>query len=308
MWTDGVDVLPHELTTMEHAATVAAMAIAQERSMRLERAAPPHAAAHAARLRAARSTAPRSRAGRRRWAGTWTARAPSCSSSCATARATASRSPGRPGSRTGSSARRRTRCVPADRLGAALGARAARRAAAVARVGSRATCTPRCARAGGGRRRMVAAGEVARRTSTPSAAATRRPPRRSRSGRELSGRDFVLEHEELGVYRLLSRLPLDELRRQRAEAIGPLLEYDRDHNGALVHTLEVFLALRAQPRRGGRGAVHPLQHAALPARRRSTSSPAALSGDSTAPPQPRAGAVRPPPRARARGGVTHTVA
>jgi purine catabolism regulator len=60
-------------------------------------------------------------------------------------------------------------------------------------------------------------------------------------GRELSGRDFVLEHEELGVYRLLSRLPLDELRRHRAEAIGPLLEYDRDHNGALVHTLEVFL-------------------------------------------------------------------
>src|SRR4051794_20917139 len=33
MWADDVDVLPHELTTMEHAATVAAMAIAQERSM-----------------------------------------------------------------------------------------------------------------------------------------------------------------------------------------------------------------------------------------------------------------------------------
>jgi len=60
-------------------------------------------------------------------------------------------------------------------------------------------------------------------------------------GRELSGQDFVLEHEELGVYRLLSHLPLDELRRHRAEAIGPLLEYDRDHNGSLVHTLEVFL-------------------------------------------------------------------
>jgi purine catabolism regulator len=60
-------------------------------------------------------------------------------------------------------------------------------------------------------------------------------------GRELSGEDFVLEHEELGVYRLLSRLPLEELRRHRAEAIGPLLDYDRDHNGALVHTVEVFL-------------------------------------------------------------------
>src|SRR4029078_7467114 len=33
MWTGGVDLLPHELTTMEHAATVAAMAIAQERSV-----------------------------------------------------------------------------------------------------------------------------------------------------------------------------------------------------------------------------------------------------------------------------------
>src|SRR3954454_7729413 len=33
MWTGGVDLLPHELTTMEHAATVAAMTIAQERSV-----------------------------------------------------------------------------------------------------------------------------------------------------------------------------------------------------------------------------------------------------------------------------------
>jgi PucR family transcriptional regulator, purine catabolism regulatory protein len=60
-------------------------------------------------------------------------------------------------------------------------------------------------------------------------------------GRELNGQDFVLEHDDLGVYRLLSRLPLEELRRHRAQAIGPLLDYDRDHNGALVHTLEVFM-------------------------------------------------------------------
>jgi purine catabolism regulator len=33
MWTGGADLLPHELTTMEHAATVAAMAIAQERAV-----------------------------------------------------------------------------------------------------------------------------------------------------------------------------------------------------------------------------------------------------------------------------------
>jgi purine catabolism regulator len=61
-------------------------------------------------------------------------------------------------------------------------------------------------------------------------------------GRELRGDDFVLEHEELGVYRLLSRLPTGELRRQRDEALGPLLEYDRTHGGSLVQTLEVFLA------------------------------------------------------------------
>jgi PucR family transcriptional regulator, purine catabolism regulatory protein len=61
-------------------------------------------------------------------------------------------------------------------------------------------------------------------------------------GRELRGDDFVLEHEELGVYRLLSRLPTAELRRQRDDAIGPLLEYDAAHGGALVRTLEAFLA------------------------------------------------------------------
>jgi PucR family transcriptional regulator, purine catabolism regulatory protein len=61
-------------------------------------------------------------------------------------------------------------------------------------------------------------------------------------GRELRGDDFVLEHEELGVYRLLSRLPTADLRRQRDDAIGPLLEYDAAHGGALVRTLEVFLA------------------------------------------------------------------
>src|SRR3954454_15609457 len=33
MWTGGTELLAHELTTMEHAATVAAMAIAQERSV-----------------------------------------------------------------------------------------------------------------------------------------------------------------------------------------------------------------------------------------------------------------------------------
>jgi len=33
VWTDGAEILPHELKTMEHAATIAAMAIAQERAV-----------------------------------------------------------------------------------------------------------------------------------------------------------------------------------------------------------------------------------------------------------------------------------
>ncbi len=60
-------------------------------------------------------------------------------------------------------------------------------------------------------------------------------------GRELSGNDFVLEYDELGVYRVLSRLPTDELRRQRDEMLGPLLAYDADHDGSLLNTLDVFL-------------------------------------------------------------------
>jgi purine catabolism regulator len=60
-------------------------------------------------------------------------------------------------------------------------------------------------------------------------------------GRELSGDDFVLEHSELGVYRLLSRLPSGELERHRAEMLGPLLAHDRTHAGCLLQTLEVFL-------------------------------------------------------------------
>ncbi len=60
-------------------------------------------------------------------------------------------------------------------------------------------------------------------------------------GRDLRGRDFVVEHEELGVYRLLSRLETAELRRHRDETLARLLEYDRAHSGSLVETLEAFL-------------------------------------------------------------------
>jgi purine catabolism regulator len=95
-------------------------------------------------------------------------------------------------------------------------------------------------RSGPGIRAMVAAGGVAagvdelgRSYEEAVAAVT--------LGRELRGDDFVLEHEELGVYRLLSKLPSDELRRHREETLGPLLRYDREHRGALLQTLEAFL-------------------------------------------------------------------
>lgn len=60
-------------------------------------------------------------------------------------------------------------------------------------------------------------------------------------GRELHGRDFVLGYDELGVYRLLSRLPTADLQRLVNETLGALLEYDRSHNGSLVHSLSVYL-------------------------------------------------------------------
>lgn len=60
-------------------------------------------------------------------------------------------------------------------------------------------------------------------------------------GRELAGDDFVLEHDELGVFRLLSRLPSTELRRQRDDMLGSLLQYDELHSGSLLDTLDVFL-------------------------------------------------------------------
>ncbi len=61
-------------------------------------------------------------------------------------------------------------------------------------------------------------------------------------GHDFSGTDFVLAHDELGVYRLLRSLVADgSLRRYCEETLEPLLSYDRKHNGSLVRTLEVYL-------------------------------------------------------------------
>ena len=238
MWTGGVELLPHELMTMEHAATVAAMAIAQERSVVLS-----EQRHRTLLLMQLVSHRPVDRAEIARWATAmgWDmdrARAVVLVELC-DARGERIRVAGRP---------------VEDRLvRAAQGAVRTEPIVWALRSGLAVLVEPRPAlgrvtrelhdalgRTGAAEGVMVAAGGVAAGVddlgrSYEEAAST------LALGRELSGNDFVLEHEELGVYRLLSRLPLDELRRHRAEAIGPLLEYDREHNGSLVHTLEVFL-------------------------------------------------------------------
>ena len=238
MWTGGVDLLPHELTTMEHAATVAAMAIAQERSVVSS-----EQRHRTLLLMQLVSRQPVDRAEIARWATAmgWDmerARAVVLVELC-----------------DGTGERVRVAGQPVeDRLvRAAQDAVSSQPIVWALRAGLALLVEPRPSlgrvtrdlhgalrRAGAAEGVMVAAGGVAADVdelgrSYEEAAST------LALGRELSGQDFVLEHEELGVYRLLSRLPLDELRRHRAEAIGPLLAYDRDHNGALVHTLEVFL-------------------------------------------------------------------
>jgi purine catabolism regulator len=238
MWTGGVDLLPHELTTMEHAATVAAMAIAQERSVLLS-----EQRHRTLLLMQLVSRRPVDRAELARWATAmgWDmdrARAVVLVELCDGA---------------GDRVRVAGRPVEDRLVRAAQDAVGAQAIVWALRSGLALLVEPRPAlgrvardvhaalrRTGIAEGVMVAAGGVAADVddlgrSYEEAGST------LALGRELSGPDFVLEHEELGVYRLLSRLPLDELRRHRAEAIGPLLEYDRDHKGALVHTLEVFL-------------------------------------------------------------------
>jgi PucR family transcriptional regulator, purine catabolism regulatory protein len=238
VWTGGVEVLAHELKTMEHAATVAAMSIAQERSVVLS-----EQRHRTLLLMQLVSRRPVDRAEIARWATAmdWELdrpRAVVLVELC-----------------DGEGERIRVAGQPIeDRL-----ARAAQDAIAsgpivwALRSGLALLVEPQpslgrvahdlhaaLGRAGPGLGVMVAAGGIADDVddlgrSYEEATST------LALGRELKGQDFVYGHEELGVYRLLSQLPSEELRRHRAEAIGPLLDYDRDHNGALVHTLEVFL-------------------------------------------------------------------
>jgi purine catabolism regulator len=60
-------------------------------------------------------------------------------------------------------------------------------------------------------------------------------------GQQLHGPDFVAAYDQMVVYRLLSEVPADGLERHVLEALGPLIEFDQRHNGALVETLEYYL-------------------------------------------------------------------
>lgn len=60
-------------------------------------------------------------------------------------------------------------------------------------------------------------------------------------GRDLYPPGFVIRHSDLGLLRLLFQLSTEQLTGYCEETLGPLLEYDRRHNGALVKTLETYL-------------------------------------------------------------------
>ncbi|MER3436541.1 MAG: CdaR family transcriptional regulator, partial [Chloroflexota bacterium] len=55
--------------------------------------------------------------------------------------------------------------------------------------------------------------------------------------------------DDLGVYRLLfAAQDLPELRTFHDEALGPLIEYDRENGADLIRTLEAFFAARCGPK------------------------------------------------------------
>jgi purine catabolism regulator len=60
-------------------------------------------------------------------------------------------------------------------------------------------------------------------------------------GQQLHGPHFVAAYDSMVVYRLLSEVPADGLERHVEETLGSLIEFDRRHNAALVETLECYL-------------------------------------------------------------------
>ena len=237
VWTQGIPVQAHELKTMEHAATVAATAIAQERAVVSSEQ------RHRTLLLMQLITRkPVERAEIARWAAAmgWDMDVPRAVVLVELrdeegAVQVAGQAIEGPLARAAQNATSPGTIVWGLRSGLALLLEPGKSLSAVCQ-----TLYAALSRARPGMSVMVAAGGVAHGLDDLSRSYEEATSTLT-LGRELRGRDFVLEYDELGVYRLLSRLSTDDLRHHRQKAIGPLLGYDGDHNGALVHTLEVFL-------------------------------------------------------------------
>jgi purine catabolism regulator len=62
-------------------------------------------------------------------------------------------------------------------------------------------------------------------------------------GKRLKLSNFVVEYGSLGVYQLLGGLEsLPEVQAFTDDVIGPLIEYDQQHRGSLVETLDSYYA------------------------------------------------------------------
>ena len=81
----------------------------------------------------------------------------------------------------------------------------------------------------------------------------------ARIGRSLTAEGGALSYEQLGAYRYLVHLELDQAPRDRyRQSVERLLEYDRRRNACLVDTLERFLADRGRITSTARAMfVHP---------------------------------------------------
>ena len=78
-------------------------------------------------------------------------------------------------------------------------------------------------------------------------------------GRSLSGEGGAVSYEQLGAYRYLVHLELDETPHDRyGQAVDELIEYDRRRNAQLVETLERYLGARCSVAASARSLyIHP---------------------------------------------------
>lgn len=237
VWTDGDTAPPHQLMAMEQAATIAAMAIAQERAVvsRDQR----HRTLLLMELVSSRPL-DRAEIGRRAAAMDWDLDSPRAAVLVElTTSAELLRVAGQPVEdelvRIAQRAAGPASIVWALRSGLAMLVEPRPSLAAVCQA-----VHDHLARARSGLRVMVASGCVYddfsdfQRSYQEAIEALA-------LGRNVYGDDTVLRHEELGIYRMLYQLPVHELERHVQEALGPLLDYDRQRKGHLLQTLECFL-------------------------------------------------------------------